>query len=199
MQNLLTSVPKMKNLKVIYLSAIVAVIGTALTLSGAKAAAFQSIRDAVSYDMFLPADVAKDNSTQNDTHASTPQTNDTSDSESYIGSQTIDYNREIAKYWFGISDQSQDNIINLDINASRVFVPIGNKLRIVLPEMEKQQWFIDCFNGLKLISKTKNKNYLELIFSAQEKGETQIYLDLVDKSNNLIKVIKSKSILVIIG
>ena len=77
----------MKKSGVKYLSAIVTVLCTALTLNCALAAAFQSMREASSYDMFLPADVTHkgSSSSSNDAHVTTPKTNVVSDDEGYIG------------------------------------------------------------------------------------------------------------------
>ena len=190
----------MKYLKVIYLSAIVTVLSV-LTFTRAYAVAFQSIGDAASYDMFLPADATYDEPTpsQDDAHVTTPKTDNASDSESYIGSQTIDYNREIANHLFGISDHPQGQIVNADSSAKRVFVPFGDKLRVVLQEEHNQRWHVECQEGIRLLSYTRNGNTLELIFETTEKGNTKIYFDCVDKSNNQFRVIKSKCIKVIIG
>ena len=163
----------MKVSGIIYLSAIVAAL-TAPTLKCADAATLQRGRTAVSYDMFLPADATDENSAPSryDEPVNTPKTADTSDSDSFIGSQTVDYNAEIARELFGPLPEEEEQIINLDSNTSRVFVPLGKKVRIVL---------------------------LELLFNAEDTGNTKIYLDYVDKSDNGIRVIASRYINVIIG
>lgn len=187
----------MKRLKAIYLSAIITVL-SAMPFKNAYGVAFQSMGEAASYDMFLPADVTYEDNTpqsQNDAHATTPKTNDASESGSYIGNPNL----EIAKHLFGIPDHPQNRIVDIQPNANRVFVPIGDKLRIVLTEEGNQRWHVECLEGIKLFSYTRNGNTLELIFEPTKTGNTKIYLDCVDKSHNQFRLLKSKSITVIIG
>ena len=191
----------MKQLKAIYLSAIIAVLSV-MPFKNVYGVAFQSMGEAASYDMFLPADVTYEDNTprsQNDAHDTTPKTNDASESESYIGTPDVNPNIEIAKHLFGIPDHPQNRIVDIHHSAKRVFVPMGDKLRIVLTEEGNQRWHVECLEGIKLFSYARNGNTLELIFEPTKTGNTKIYLDCVDKSHNQFKLIKSKYITVIIG
>ena len=200
MQNLLICRCEMKVSGIIYLSAIVAAL-PAPTLKCADAATLQRGRTAVSYDMFLPADATDENSAPSryDEPVNTPKTADTSDSDSFIGSQTVDYNAEIARELFGPLPEEEEQIIKQDSNTSRVFVPLGKKVRIVLQEAPHARWYVECNEGIELAANTKEGTELELLFNAEDTGNTKIYLDYVDKSDNGIRVIASRYINVIIG
>ena len=188
----------MKKSGVKYISAIVTVLATVLTLNCAWAAAFQQMQDAASYDMFLPADVTYDDSeiSSNDTHVTTPKTYAVSDDESYIGNPNL----EIARKLFGpLPSQIEETIVNVDDQTARIFVPLGKQVRIVLQEMPGLNWHVECGDGISLNSSSKDGNKLELVFNTYDIANSTIYLDYIDNSNNQFKVVASRYITVIIG
>lgn len=181
-----------------YISAIVTVLATVLTLNCAWAAAFQQMQDAASYDMFLPADVTHENSSlsSNDTHVTTPKTYAVSDDESYIGNPNL----EIARKLFGpLPEPVEDEFVDVEDDVGRIFTPIGKQVRIALQELPGMNWHVECADGISLIARTKSGNKLELVFDTYNLGNTMIYLDCIDNSDNLFKVVESRYIKVIIG
>ena len=187
----------MKKSGVKYISAIVTVLATVLTLNCAWAAAFQQMQDAASYDMFLPADVTYDDSeiSTTDAHFTTPKTNDAT-VDSYIGNP----NMEIALKLFGpLPEPVEDEFVDVEDDVGRIFTPIGKQVRIVLQEFPGMNWHVECADGISLIARTKSGNKLELVFDTYNLGNTMIYLDCIDNSDNLFKVVESRYIKVIIG
>lgn len=148
----------------------------------------QSYKKAMAYDMFLPKDTGRRPARQVD---NPPNENNFSAS--------VNYNIPIAKKIFK-TNQMNRSTIDIDVNSSRVFIPIGNKIRIVLEDTgnEQQQWYADSSKEMALINKSVQNGKVVLLFETLDKGLGKIYIDCVDKSSNGFKVVKSKQINVIV-
>lgn len=175
---------------------------TALLTAGyspfAQAAAIQSMRDAASFEMFMPADRPSEPLYDEDTSDGIYEPELASaDDDGIIGSATVNYNQEIARALF--ADKGDDVVIEIDSTTRRIFVPEGRNVIIRLREAANNKWHYECEELLNLASNHKNGNERQLVFNAEETGITKLWLDCVDNSGKEIKVVESRYINVIVG
>ena len=146
----------------------------------ANAAMIQSLKQATTYDMFLPKNQKRIQNTGD--RKLSPSKN---------------YNPAIARKLFNMSD-GQKRTITIEDGKNRVHVAKGSKIRVILDNIENAKWYMECSKELVLVN-TKNKgDKIIMMFDTLAKGRANIYLDCVDNSENKSGVIKSKYINIII-
>lgn len=172
-----------------------------LPIKEGLAAAIQKGRQVASFEMFMPADTTIHTvNSSNKPISSRPinhNKNKAIEDDGIIGSATVNYNIEMAKAWF--PPVQEDAIIEVDSFPKRILVTEGRNLLIKLVEEENQIWSCDHEDELRLISRTNENGELLLVFNAVESGTTMLYLDLIDRTGGVYKVIESRKIYVIVG
>lgn len=188
----------MKSLNGKFLGLMITALLTAGFGSSVHAAAIQSMRNAASFEMFMPSDRPSDLIYEEDTSNEVYEAEiANTDDDEIIGSATVNYNQEIAKALF--ADKGDDVIIEIDSTTRRIFVPEGRNVIIRLREAANNKWHYECEELLNLESNHKNGNERQLVFNAEETGITKLWLDCVDNSGKEIKVVESRYINVIVG
>ncbi len=146
----------------------------------AYAAMKQSLKEATTYDMFLPKTSLK--------------TSNTADKKV---DPSINYNPAIARKLFNMSD-GQKRTITIQDGITRAHVALGSKIRVVLENVENAQWYMECSEELVLINTKNEDDKIIMMFDTRTKGRANIYFDCVDTSDNSFKVIASKYINIIV-
>ncbi|MBQ8436723.1 MAG: hypothetical protein IJX20_03640 [Alphaproteobacteria bacterium] len=158
----------------------ICVISEIVFCSTLQAAMVQSIKQATSYDMFLPKN--------------RKMISNTGDKKI---DPSINYNPAIARKLFNMSD-GQKRTITIEEGVSRTHAALGSKVRIVLDNIENAQWYMDCSKELVLINTKNENNQIIMLFDTLAKGRASIYLDCVDNSDNTFKVIDSRYINIVV-